>query len=333
MSWLSGLFGKRRQEKELEEEVRSHLEMAARERAERGEKEEEAEHAARREFGNVGLVKEATRDTWGWRWLRDLADDVRYGMRTLRKSPGFTAVVVLTLALGIGANTAIFTLIDAVMLKALPVPSPEQLYRLGDNNNCCVMVGTQNGGSFVLYSYPLYEHLRDQTPEFSELAAFASYVSDLSVRRETDAAAQPYRGEFVSGNYFAMLGAGSFAGRLLMPADDTSGAPRAAVMNYHTWQRRFGADRSLISSTVNINGVPYTITGVTAPEFYGDTLRSDPPDFWLPLAPNPERWLFGAEPEWLYLMGRLRPEAVSAQVQARLTVELQQWLVSDRARC
>ena len=330
MSWLSGLFGKRRQEKELEEEVRSHLEMAARERAERGEKEEEAEHAARREFGNVGLVKEATRDTWGWRWLRDLADDVRYGMRALRKSPGFAAVVVLTLALGIGANTAIFSLIDAVMLKALPVPSPKQLYRLGDNNNCCVMVGTQNGGSFVLYSYALYENLRDHTPEFSELAAFEPWTSDLSVRRN-GSAAEPYKGEFVSANYFNTLGVRAFAGRLLAPPDDSASAPRVAVMNYHTWQQRFGLDPSVIGSTLNINGVPCAIAGVTPPGFYGDTLRSDPPDFWLPLAADPEKWrLPNAAVEWLYLVGRLKSGFAPEPVQTRLTVELQEWLSSHR---
>src|SRR5207244_13394991 len=127
---------------------------------------------------------------------------LRIGVRTLCKSPSFTAVVVLTLALGIGATTAIFTLIDAVMLKSLPVANPGQLYRLGDNNNCCVMVGTQNDDSFVLYSYPLYEYLRDHTPEFAELAAFESYVADLSIRHPGDSAAAPYKGEFVLGNYF-----------------------------------------------------------------------------------------------------------------------------------
>jgi len=327
---LRFLFRKEQVSRELDEELGGFLEMAVDEKMKRGMSRKDALRAVRLERGTLDITKEIV---WSARWesfVETLWRDLRFAVRVLRKNPVFTAVVVLTLTLGIGANTAIFTLIDTVMLKPLPVPNSKQLYRLGDNNNCCVMVGTQDGGSFVLYSYPLYEHLRDETPEFSELAAFASYVSDLSVRRETDIAAQPYRGEFVSGNYFAMLGAGSFAGRLLMPADDTSGAPRAAVMNYHTWQRRFGADRSLIGSTVNINGVPYTITGVTAPEFYGDTLRSDPPDFWLPLAANPDRWLFGAEPEWLYLMGRLRPEAASGQVQARLTVELQQWLGSHR---
>ena len=148
------------------------------------------------------------------------------------------------------------------------------------------MVGTQNGGSFVLYSYPLYEDVRDHTPEFSELAAFSSYLSDLSIRRG-GSAAEPYNGEFVSGNYFTMLGIRAFAGRLLAPTDNSPGAPRVAVMNYHTWQQHFGLDPSVIGSTFNINGVPCTIAGVTPPGFYGDTLRSDPPDFWLPLVAEP----------------------------------------------
>src|SRR6059036_3445591 len=120
MSWLNGLFGKRRQEKELEEEVRSHLEMAAQERAERGEKKGEAQRAARREFGNVELVKEVTRDVWGWRLLEDLYEDARFGLRKLHKSPGFNAVAILTLALGIGANTAVFTVVNGVLLQPMP---------------------------------------------------------------------------------------------------------------------------------------------------------------------------------------------------------------------
>src|SRR5204863_7731809 len=157
--------------------------------------------------------------------MQTLIQDARYGLRMLRKNPGFTAVAVITLALGIGANTAIFTLVDAVMLRSLQVPNPGQLYRLGDNNNCCVMIGTQNGGSFVLYSYPLYENLRDHTPEFSELAAFEAHLSDLCVRRSGDSApAQPFKGEYVSGNYFTMFGIRPFAGRLLARQDDSSGA-------------------------------------------------------------------------------------------------------------
>jgi len=328
---LRSLFRKEQVSRELDEELNGFLEMAAEEKMKQGMSRKDALRAVRLERGSLDVTKEIV---WSARWesfVETLWRDLRFAVRVLRKNPVFTAVVILTLTLGIGANTAIFTLIDTVMLKPLPVENGAQLYRLGDNNNCCVMVGTQNGGSFVLYSYPLYEHLRDATPEFSDLAAFASHLSDLSVRRHGDSgAAEPHKGEFVSGNYFEMFGVRAFAGRTLTAKDDTAGAPPAAVMGYHTWQTRFGCDPSVIGAAFTINTVAYTVVGVTPPQFYGDTLRSDPPDFWLPLAANPERWLFGAEPEWLYLMGRLRPAAASEQVQARLTVELQQWLGSHR---
>jgi hypothetical protein len=235
----------------------------------------------------------------------------------------------LTLTLGIGANTAIFTLVNAVMLQRLPVQNPKQLYRLGDSNNCCVMIGTQ--GSFVLYPFQLYQFLRDHTPAFEQLAAFESYISDLSVRGPHDAAAEPYRGELVSGNYFQMFGLPAAAGRLLTPQDDTQTAPRVAVISYRAWQQRFALNPAVIGSTVDINGEPFTIAGVTAPQFYGDTLRSDPPDFWLPLVAEPEKWRFESpKAEWLYLIGRVKPEFAPATVQAQLNVELQQWLSSHR---
>jgi predicted permease len=326
---LRSLFRWAQADQELDEELRNHLERATQEYISKGIAPEEARRRARLDLGGMEQTKEKCRDARRVNWIQDLVHDLRFGLRTLRKSPGFTAVVVVTLALGIGANTAVFTVIDAVMLRSLPVPNPDELYRLGDNNNCCIEVGTQNGGSFVLYSYPLYENLRDLTPEFSELAAFEAHLSDLSVRRSGDSApAQPFKGEYVSGNYFTMFGIRPFVGRLLAPPDDTSGAPRVVLMNYHTWQRHFGLDPSVIGSAFDINGVAYTIAGVTPPEFYGDTLRSDPPDFWLPLAADPERWLFEAAPGFLYLIGRLKPDAAPDRVQARLTVELQQWLNS-----
>jgi predicted permease len=329
-SVLRSLFRRKKVNQELDDELAAYVEMAAAEKVKQGMSQKEALRAVRLERGSLEVSKEVVRSGAWESFVETCWQDLRYAIRTLRKSPGFTAAVVLTLALGIGANTAIFTLTDSVMLKPLPVANPGQLYRLGDNNNCCVMEGTQNGGSFVLYSYALYKELRDHTPEFSELAAFEAWTSDLNVRR-AGSAAQPYKGEYVSGNYFPMFGIKPFAGRLLGPADDSPGAPPAAVMSYHTWQRRFGSDPSVIASTVNINGVACTIAGVTPRGFYGDTLRSDPPDFWLPLAGDPEKWrLPNAATEFLYAIGRLKPGFTPDSVQARLTVELQQWLSSHR---
>ena len=327
---LRSLFRKEQVDRELDEELRAYQAMAAEEKMKDGISPKQALREVRLERGSLEVSKEIVR-AGGWEFFIETCwQDLRYAIRTLRKSPGFTAAVVLTLTLGIGANIAIFTLTDAVMLKSLPVANPGQLYRLGDNNNCCVMEGTQNGGSFVLYSYALYKELRDHTPEFSELAAFEPWTSDLNVRR-AGSAAQPYKGEYVSANYFPMFGIEPFAGRVLGPADDSPGAPPAVVVSYHTWQRRFGSDPSVVGSTVNINGVACTIAGVTPRGFYGDTLRSDPPDFWLPLAGDPESWrLQNAATESLYAIGRLKSGFTPDSVQARLTVELQQWLSSHR---
>jgi len=328
------LFCRRHFDAEIDEEMRLHQELRQQEQIERGLPPTEARYAAQRRFGNDLVLREESRDMWGWSWLDDLGTDIRYGLRMLRKNPGFTAVAVITLALGIGANTAIFTLVDAVMIRSLPVADPGQLYRLGDNNNCCVMTGTQNDGSFVLYSYPLYENLRDRTTEFRELAAFTPFLTDLSVRRSHVARpAEPDAGEFVSGNYFSMLGVSAVTGRTLMPSDDKPGASPAAVMSYHTWQRQFGSDPSVVGATFTINTVSYTVVGVAPPAFYGDTLRSDPPDVWLPLATEPvlnrqDSRLHNLELEWLYLMGSLKPGSKAVQAQAGLTAKLQHWLNS-----
>src|SRR5258705_515082 len=225
---LRSLFRKNQVDRELDEELGAYLEMEAAEKMREGVSRKDAVREVRLERGSLEVTKEVVR-SGGWEFFVETCwQDLRHSVRTLRKSPGFTAVVVLTLALGIGANTAIFTLIDAVMLRSLPVANPGQLYRLGDNNSCCVMVGTQEGGSFVLYSYALYENLRDHTPEFSELAAFEPWTSDLSVRRN-GSAAEPFKGEFVSANYFNTLGVRAFAGRLLAPPDDTASAPRRRI--------------------------------------------------------------------------------------------------------
>ena len=258
-----------------------------------------------------------------------MTHDLRYALRRLWQSPVFAVVSVITLALGIGANSAIFTLVNAVMLKSLPVASPELLYRVGSGNSCCVLGGFQD--NWAIYSYTLYEQFRDHTPEFSKMAAFQAGLTRLSVRRSgTIEQAEPYMGEFVSGNYFTMFGISAFAGRTITPADDKANAPPVVVMSYRSWQQQFGLDPSVIGATFTINTIPYTVAGIAPPGFFGDTLRPDPPDFWLPLATEPalegQNSLLHRGFHWLYIMGRLKSGAAPTSVQAELTGELQQWL-------
>lgn len=264
-----------------------------------------------------------------WTPIEDWILDLHRGLRQLRKSPAFTAVAVLTLALGIGANTAIFTLVHAVMMKRLPVSEPGQLYVLGDAKICCDTTDVQE--SFALYSYPLYQRIRDNTPEFSQIAAFQTWLQAFSVRRSgVDTLAQPYNGYFVSGNYFSTLGLTAFAGRNLSPEDDQPNAQPVAMMSYRAWHLHYATDPAVIGATFMLNGVPVTIVGVTPPGFFGETLRSDPPDFWAPLAAEPllsrDNPLLNQPGEyWLYAIGRLRPATQPARAQARLTAEVQQW--------
>jgi predicted permease len=266
--------------------------------------------------------------------MQILFQDIRYGLRVMLKSPGFTAVAVLTLSIGIGVNVGVFTLIHAIMLQSLPVANPNQLYRLGDNNNCCQMTGLED--SWTLYSYPLYRQLRDETSAFTDIAAFQTDPSDLSVRRPGgDGPAQPYRGEFVSGNYFRMFGIKASVGRIFIPSDDVPAAPPTVLMSYRTWQQDFGLDTKIVGSTVTINGQPFTVVGIAPPGFFGDTLRSDPPDVWLPLSTEPrltkDSQLERADLEWLYSIGRLKSGALARAVQAQLTLELQRWLEQTAA--
>jgi predicted permease len=262
--------------------------------------------------------------------MSTLMQDLRYALRRLRLAPGFAAVCIITLALGIGANTAIFTLVDAVMLKSLPVADPSQLYRVGNANNCCELGGMQE--NWDLYSHELYKQFRDHTPEFGQMAAFQAALSSLSVRRSSASGpAEAYEGEFVSGNYFSMFGIGAFAGRAIAPADDRANAAPVAVMSYRTWQQHFGLDPSVIGATFTINTMPYTVVGIAPPGFFGDTLRPNPPDFWLPLSTEPaldgpNEILNHPGLHWLHVIGRLKPGARLASIQPEVTLELQRWL-------
>ena len=186
---------------------------------------------------------------------------IRYAARQFRLSPVFTATAVLTLALGIGGTTAIFTLIHAVMLRSLPVADPSALYRIGEGDNCCVQGGPQD--EWGMFSFPLFERLRAEAPEFEQVAAFQAGGARLSVRRQgVDGAARPLRSEYVTGNYFTTLGVGAFGGRVFTADDDVASAPPVVVISHHTWQGIYGGDPSVVGSTFVIEGHPFTVSGV-----------------------------------------------------------------------
>ena len=219
--------------------------------------------------------------------MRTLRQDVLYALRQMRLSPIFTLTAMLTLALGIGATTAIFSLIDTVMLKSLPVADPASLYRIGDGNDCCVQTGPQNG-NWGLFPYALYQRFAAAAPEFEQMAAFQAWRSQYSVRRgESDQQPKPLRGEFVSGNYFATFGVRAFAGRALMQTDDQPSASPAAMLSHRVWQQEYGSDPKIVGTVFMLDGHPFTIVGISPPGFYGETLRSDPPDLFLPLNQEP----------------------------------------------
>src|SRR5579871_6639047 len=213
--------------------------------------------------------------------MRNLPGSLRYGLRQFRQAPVFTAAAVLTLALGIGGTTAIFTLINAVMLRSLPVSDPGRLYRIGEGDDCCVEGGPQDRWGF--YSYPLFQRLKASAPEFEELSAFQAGNWSQSVRRESETVPRPLRAEFVTGNYFNMLGVRALGGRVFTADDDKAGAPPVAVLSHRAWQVTYGGDPSVVGSTFMVGGHPFTVIGVAPPGFYGETLRSDPPEIWLPL--------------------------------------------------
>jgi MacB-like periplasmic core domain len=280
---LRSLFQREQVERDLDEELRAYQEMATEEKIKQGMSRKDALREVRLERGSVDAAKEVVR-SGGWEsFLDTCCQDIRYGLRMLRKSPGFTIVVVLTLALGIGATTSIFTLFYDVLLKSLSVASPAELYRLGKESRCCYWGGYSQENEFSLVSYDLYEHFRNHTQGFVELAAFQASDPLFSVRRSgRPDAVQSYPGEFVSGNYFTMFGVRATAGRLLTSTDDRPGAPAVAVMSYRLWQQN-GSDPSVIGAVFDIDSAPFTIVGITPPSFFGDTLRSNPPDFFLPL--------------------------------------------------
>jgi predicted permease len=265
--------------------------------------------------------------------MQNVLGNFRYALRQFRLSPVFTAAAVLTLALGIGGTTAIFTLIHAVMLRSLPVSDPGRLYRVGEGDDCCVEGGPQD--KWGMFSFALYERLKAETPEFEEVAAFQAGRRRMSVRRQgLDSVAKPLRSEYVTGSYFSTLGVGALGGRVFVAEDDRPGAPPVMVLSHRVWQTTYASDPSVVGSTFVVEDHPFTVIGVAPPGFFGETLESDPPDIWLPLQQEPlitgaGNLLHQSISAWLRMIGRLRPGASTSGMAPRLTGVLRQWLQND----
>src|ERR1700677_713414 len=268
--------------------------------------------------------------------VANLIQDVRYSLRQLTKTPGFTVTAVLTLALGIGANAAIFTLVNAVLLKNLPVTDPKTLVRLGNTNDCCVNGGSPDDYNYALFPTETYLQLKKSVPEFQELAAMQAgfgYRPVIARRDGTQGEARSVMGEFVSGNYFSTFGLRPQAGRLFADADDVIGAPMVAVMSYQPWQRDHAGDPSVVGSTFWINTKAVTIAGIAPKGFFGDRLSSTPPDFYLPIESMPvlanAPYVHNSNQRWLYIVGRVKPGVAMAPLQQKLSALIRQSFVSS----
>jgi predicted permease len=331
MSKCKTLFRSRQMEEELEREINSHLALLEEDFLRRGMNAEEARLAARRAYGGVEQAKQMHRDERSILWLDQLGQDIRYAVRQLPMARGFAITVILTIALGIGANTAIFTLVHAILMKSLPVGDPKSLIRIGDKPDCCLGDGLQHAsGDFTIFSYPLYRSLRESTPEFAQLAAMQADHNPVSVRRGNNTA-QAEPSEFVTGNYFSTLGVGAFAGRTLIDADDQPGAAPVVVMSYQAWQSDFGSDSSVVGSTFYLQSHPVTVVGIAPPGFFGDRISPNPPAFWIPLSGEPlmqqeNSILHHPDECWLYVLGRVRPDVALAPLQEKISSHLRQWI-------
>jgi predicted permease len=264
--------------------------------------------------------------------METLRQDIAYALRQMRQSPVFTLTAMLTLALGIGATTAIFSLIHTVMLKSLPVVDPATLYRIGEGQDCCVEGSPQD--NWGMFSYPFYLRMKESTPEFAELAAFQAGGSEFSARRgENDRVAKPIRGEFITGNYFSTFGISAFSGRNIVPSDDTLTAAPVAMLSYRAWQQQYASDPKIVGSSMILDGHAVTIVGITPPGFFGETLRSDPPEVWLPVQQEPifrgTNSLLHTFPAWLRVIGRLKPGATANALPSRMTSLVRVWLVDE----
>ncbi|MGA8183750.1 MAG: ABC transporter permease [Terriglobia bacterium] len=320
---LRSLFRKTRVEQELSEEMQFHLEKLIEENIAKGMTPEEARYAALREFGGVEQLKEECRDSWGVRLISELAQDVRYGLRQLRRNPGFTLVAVLTLALGIGANTAIFSLLNAVMLRELPVENPAQLVLFGNGRSA------GSAGDFAntdLYSYSFFREMRQKNQVFSEASAELSLMfGKMHGAVAGSGNLEPINVQLVTGTYFPMLGVKPILGRAFTAAEDEpAGGHPVAVASYSWWKSRFARDPSIVGKTVTLGSTVYTLIGVAPPEFFGTTV-GESPDLWIPLSMEKQispGWngLEGDDFQSLYIFGRLKPGVTARHAQANVNL-------------
>ncbi len=331
-------WGRKQSERDVERELRSHLELEAEERQEAGLPPDQARYAARRAFGNTTLVREEIRGMSRWMVLERLGQDLRYGLRTLGRNRGFTAVAILTLALGIGANTAIFSLLNAVELRRLPVRDPQQLVMLewsankkadwsggsSSYNGCdAAKLGAVSAG--CSFSYPVFDYFRSHSKLFSGLAAVAGPAGlDARIRGETVHASA----QFVSGDFFSVLGVYTQLGRTIDAKDDLAGSEPVAVLSSRYWEKQFGSDPRVLGAAISLEGAPFTVVGVAAKEFFG-LQPTGLPDLWIPVHSG-SRLSYGwwhslaARDGWLYVIGRLKPESPFSQAQAEMGVLLRQ---------
>ena len=338
MRWRRG-----KREEDLDRELRADLELEAAEQRESGLSPEEAHYAAMRALGNQALLREHVRETWGWSWIESTVQDLRYAARVLRRSPGFTAIAVLSLAIGIGANTSVFSIVDAVLLKSLPIRHPEQLriftwnrYGYGAHDPAGMTshsgycMGDDYGGCWDgSFSYPAYETFRRALPQFSDLVAYGENQVTVTAAGTADFAF----GQYVSGNYFTGLGAQALLGRAILPDDDQPSSPHVAVLTHLYWTRRFGGDPAVVGRLIQVNREPVTVVGVMPPAFQG-LLPGREVDLFLPMSAVPAtgpKYYSIAAPDiwWVQIFGRLKPgvpdQAAAAAIQAVLAHHIESY--------
>jgi putative ABC transport system permease protein len=302
MNWFANLFSRRRHYDDISEEIREHLDEKVEELVAAGMPRAEAVAAARRQFGNVTLIEQRTREVWQWSWLDNFSADTRYALRTLGKSPGFTAVAVLTLALGIGANTAIFSVVNTVILQPLAYPNPDRLVELE--------LSSPQGNADAT-SIPKYNVWREQTQVFDSVTAYD--FTGPGINLTGGSLPEQLKGIHASAGYFRVFGAPVALGRTFSSDEDRPGAPDVVVISYGLWRSRFGGDPGIIGRTIDLGGDPYTVTGVLGPMFTGDP----PCDVWLPLKADPD-----STDQGHYLRSTARLKAGVTLAQARMAMKL-----------